>query len=316
MSPEKSPDSAANAAVHPEDSASGSNELATSELVSDPFLDESARPEQNGLAEIESQPLSLADLARDDSLIVVQPHPFDSRQAATLYVRNLPVLTFLGNDLPALTDNKALESSSGNSLSDPVSRATHIGSQLEQFYAEGDAEQIAVRWNAAETQYQVTLNGDTLVAIDDNTILPDTTEDPAEDALQIANRLRRLLGDASSLEEIEGRPAPAPAQETLVVTSVLTGVASWYGPGFHGRRSASGEVFNQNAMTAAHRTLPFGTEVRVTNLNNSQQVIVRINDRGPFGHGRVLDLSAAAAQAIGLVSSGVGTVKIEVLGRP
>ena len=86
------------------------------------------------------------------------------------------------------------------------------------------------------------------------------------------------------------------------------GVASWYGPGFHGRRTASGETFNINALTAAHRSLPFGTRVRVTNERTGRSVVVRINDRGPFAHGRVIDLSKASAQAVGL--SGVGSVSL------
>ena len=85
-----------------------------------------------------------------------------------------------------------------------------------------------------------------------------------------------------------------------------SGMASWYGPGFHGRRTASGERFNTNALTAAHRTLPFGTRVRVVNRRTGRSVVVRINDRGPFAHGRVIDLSRAAAQTIGL--SGVAPV--------
>lgn len=85
--------------------------------------------------------------------------------------------------------------------------------------------------------------------------------------------------------------------------------ASWYGPGFHGRKTASGEKFNQHAMTAAHRTLPFGTMVRVTRGDRS--VVVRINDRGPFIRGRTIDLSRAAAQAIGV--GGVAPVRIEVM---
>ena len=86
------------------------------------------------------------------------------------------------------------------------------------------------------------------------------------------------------------------------------GVASWYGPGFHGRKTASGERFNTHAMTAAHRTLPFGTRVRVTNERTGRSVVVRINDRGPFAHGRVIDLSKASAQAVGL--SGVARVSL------
>ena len=100
------------------------------------------------------------------------------------------------------------------------------------------------------------------------------------------------------------------------VTSSFKGWASWYGPGFHGNRSASGEIYNQNALTAAHRTLPFGTKVRVTNLNNGLTVVVRINDRGPYIRGRIIDLSAASARLLGMMGSGVAPVRIEVLGNP
>ena len=78
------------------------------------------------------------------------------------------------------------------------------------------------------------------------------------------------------------------------------GAASWYGPGFHGRKTASGERFNKHAMTAAHRTLPFGARVKVTNERTGRAVVVRINDRGPYAHGRIIDLSEASAKAIGL----------------
>lgn len=107
-------------------------------------------------------------------------------------------------------------------------------------------------------------------------------------------------------------PIPEPEPERQIVGE-QSGMASWYGPGFHGNRSASGEVFNQNALTAAHRTLPFGTQVRVTNLNNGQSVVVRINDRGPFSGGRIIDLSRGAANEIGMVSSGTARVRVEVL---
>lgn len=92
------------------------------------------------------------------------------------------------------------------------------------------------------------------------------------------------------------------------------GEASWYGPGFNGRTAASGEVFNQDALTAAHRSLPFGTRVRVQNLTNGRSVEVEINDRGPYAGGRVIDLSQAAAERIGMVQSGVADVRISVVG--
>jgi rare lipoprotein A len=92
------------------------------------------------------------------------------------------------------------------------------------------------------------------------------------------------------------------------------GAASWYGPGFHGRTTANGERFDQNALTAAHRTLPFGTVVRVTYEATGESVTVRINDRGPYAHGRVIDLSREAAEEIGLLGAGVGEVRLEVVG--
>jgi hypothetical protein len=95
----------------------------------------------------------------------------------------------------------------------------------------------------------------------------------------------------------------------------LMGQASWYGPYFHGRRSADGSRFNMHEMTAAHKSLPFGTLVRVTNTRNNRSCIVRITDRGPFIHGRIIDLSKAAAQEIGMLGSGVANVKIEVIGK-
>jgi len=92
---------------------------------------------------------------------------------------------------------------------------------------------------------------------------------------------------------------------------VERGVASWYGPGFHGNRTSSGEIYNTADLTAAHPTLPHGTRVVVTNLSNGKSVEVRINDRGPFAKGRVIDLSHAAARAIGLVGPGTAEVRIE-----
>jgi len=88
---------------------------------------------------------------------------------------------------------------------------------------------------------------------------------------------------------------PAPSQPTMMET----GLASWYGPKFHGKLTASGEVFNQEKFTAAHPTLPWGSRVKVINLDNGKSVDVRINDRGPFGRGRIIDVSRAAAKALG-----------------
>ncbi len=87
--------------------------------------------------------------------------------------------------------------------------------------------------------------------------------------------------------------------------------ASWYGPGFHGQKTANGEVYDQNSFTAAHKSLKFGTLLKITNLKNSKSVVVRINDRGPYIHGRDLDLSKAAALELGMVRKGVAKIKVE-----
>ena len=90
-------------------------------------------------------------------------------------------------------------------------------------------------------------------------------------------------------------------------------MASWYGGNFNGRKTANGEIYNMDEMTAAHKTLPFGTRVRVTNTRNGDSVDVRINDRGPFVGGRIIDLSRAAASDIGMTNTGVAPVKIAIL---
>lgn len=113
---------------------------------------------------------------------------------------------------------------------------------------------------------------------------------------------------------------PLPAKIALASRSAggggTEGLASWYGAKFHGRRTSSGEIFNQHDYTAAHCYLPFGTTVRVTYLKTGKSVMVRINDRGPHSPSRIIDLSAAAASAIGLKSHGVGQVRVEILEKP
>ncbi|MGA1474931.1 MAG: septal ring lytic transglycosylase RlpA family protein [Prochlorothrix sp.] len=300
------------------------------------------------------------------TLVQVVPHAFDQYQAATLYLRGIPVLTFLDptprdpiaptRKLPSSTKPQTTADEQGGSKAsqpsadelseqttedtDPVLRATSIAALLNYLHQSGlDASSIQVRWDEAGEVYQVYLedsdlalappsaplssdetNGEaadrapTLITIDDYTISPDTTGDLAEDALQVANRLRRLLGNAEPLATVERPSAPAyDVQQAGGIRQVIQGMASWYGPGFHGRLSANGEVYNQNALTAAHRSLPFGTQVRVTNLNTGQSVVVRINDRGPYVGNRVIDLSAAAARYIGMVNSGVAPVRLDIL---
>lgn len=132
-----------------------------------------------------------------------------------------------------------------------------------------------------------------------------------------------LIGCATSPRYTRGRKAVRPSAHTKKQTQTyskksaskktIVGIASYYGPGFHGKKTANGERFNMYELTAAHKTLPFNTRVRVTNLNNKKSVIVRINDRGPYKKGRIIDLSKGAAQKIGLIQTGTAKVKVEIL---
>ena len=124
---------------------------------------------------------------------------------------------------------------------------------------------------------------------------------------------RPTVSPLPALSRPPGFPRPNGLAASGVSRVKQTGLASWYGSGLHGRRTASGEVYNQFGMTAAHKTLPFGSRVRVTNLKTGQSVEVRINDRGPYTRGRIIDLSYMAARQVGVHKRGVAPVHIEVL---
>lgn len=125
---------------------------------------------------------------------------------------------------------------------------------------------------------------------------------------------------AAKIEIPEEEPSVIEKLNTVASNTVRkftqSGTASWYGRQFHGRKTASGETFDMNAMTAAHRSLPLNCYIRVTNKNNGKSVVVKVNDRGPFHGNRVLDLSYGAAKQIGLTNSGTGSVSIERVEGP
>lgn len=252
----------------------------------------------------------------------IQSHIQADRNAVTLYVRNIPVLTFLGSRQSGSSGVKVATTNLSDQLlvdaspkattvenpQDPVWRATTVAAKLNQLNREDfDAKSIQVAWDLKRKQYVVRTGKEQLVELNAQTTSPSKTSDSAVAALQVTNLLRRQLGGAPPLKAIPGKPVQA------VQRSRPKGMASWYGPGFHGRRTASGEHFNQYALTAAHRSLPFGTRVRVTNAYNGRSVVVRINDRGPFTRGRVIDLSRKAAQVLGVFSRGSAPVSLDVL---
>ena len=256
---------------------------------------------------------------KEGAVATIYSHKLGESDAATLYVQGIPIFTFLDS---AIAPNN------------PSSRAEKLAGKINQLVADKfDAEEINVSWDQEKQSYLIKVADEELIALDQFTTLAGSTKNLAEDAIQAANRLRRLLGNALPLGEIANQPAVTSevvqagviARTTDVpkisktspsgANKQVRGAASWYGPGFHGRLTANGERFNQEALTAAHRTLRFGTRVRVTNLHNGRSVVVRINDRGPFIDGRVIDLSKAAARAIGMLNSGVAPVRLQILGR-
>ncbi|AFZ55771.1 septal ring lytic transglycosylase RlpA family protein [Anabaena cylindrica FACHB-243] len=302
----------------------------------------------------------------------IHPHSIGGRQAATLYIRNIPVLTFLssapvtsaetkvgavanGNGVKSyalVSNNSAKVASIGNVIDvskspssiadDPVQRASVVAARINQLIDENvDASQITVSWKTTEQspvnnkaqdkthsvkqqldRYTIKVDGQELVEINQGTQLADSTKDLARDALQATNRLRRLIGNASPISEIANLPVSTPALTSKLPQQIargfkinFQGIASWYGYDWAGRKTANGERFNPDAMTAAHRSLPMGTQVRVTNTRNNRSVVVRINDRGPYIGGRIIDVSIGAARLLGMVGSGVAPVRIDILGR-
>lgn len=137
-------------------------------------------------------------------------------------------------------------------------------------------------------------------------------------ALTLATALL-VIGCAPTTARADNSSRQVPQSVAAVIPASQlqqTGLASWYGPGFAGRLTANGEVFDPSQLTAAHKELPFNTLVRVTNQWNQRSVVVRINDRGPFRPGRIIDLSRAGAEAIGMIGAGVAQVTVEVLTLP
>ncbi len=187
----------------------------------------------------------------------------------------------------------------------PYLRSKQVQIRLQEYAKEGLRYQDVHLKRQAEGDYDLMLGQNVLTVIDENTAR--SAHMPLDHLAKLwLKQLRVALGEKPVVEDLASNLKASGR-------FIAKGVASWYGPGFHGRRAADGSRFNMYAMTAAHKSLPFGTRVRVTNERNGKSCVVKITDRGPYSHHRVIDLSKAAAQAIGAVSSGVAKVKLEVL---
>ena len=135
----------------------------------------------------------------------------------------------------------------------------------------------------------------------------------ADNPAAFASGADALQANGDTSTKLDGKPLTANIPD--VSSFAQSGRASWYGGHFNGRKTANGERYDMDAMTAAHRTLPLSAYVRVTNVSNGRSVVVKINDRGPFHRGRIIDLSRAAAHALGMQYAGTGSVKLQGLSR-
>ncbi|MEM9567173.1 MAG: septal ring lytic transglycosylase RlpA family protein [Cyanobacteria bacterium P01_E01_bin.34] len=229
-------------------------------------------------------------------------HELWGHEAATVYLEGLPLVTFTAANNPS---------------ANPEDMAADLIERLNQL-AQSEPESYDIGLIAGGN-YAVTVDGTAVIEIDDTVQSTFRDRDRSATAASVANQMRRVLQGASPIDAsdavVVARASsdytPNPVTDNVVSTQ--RGLASWYGPGFAGRLSANGEIFNPEHMTAAHKYLPFNTMVEVINLVTGSSVVVRINDRGPFVGERIIDLSAAAARSIGLMQRGVGPVEIRIL---
>ncbi len=218
--------------------------------------------------------------------------------ATSLFVNGTEILRFNGEvaDMSAYARVKTI----ADRLNNILERDSKMASHIHPAVVNGQA---------------VIKVGESILATVDAETVKTAQEKAPKLSLLYSNRLRQVLG-AQPLDEKVLNTMTASSQPHFKATGrVQSGMASWYGPHFHGRRSADGSRFNQFALTAAHRTLPFGTMVRVMNQRTHKACFVKITDRGPFAHGRIIDLSRGAASAIGMLGSGVAKVSVEVVAK-
>jgi rare lipoprotein A len=134
-----------------------------------------------------------------------------------------------------------------------------------------------------------------------------------DQSLTLPQASNDITPSGANIQKVSVEPDGRKKSAKPAAKHALNGRASWYGGGFHGKKTASGEIYDQSKFTAAHKTLPLGTKARVTNLDNGSAVEVEINDRGPFIEGRIIDLSRAAAGALGFVESGTAPVQVKLI---
>jgi rare lipoprotein A len=221
-----------------------------------------------------------------------------------------PVSVYIG-------DNEVLRITKSAGGLSPEKRAKFVTENINSIIKNGEnPENIVPDFKSGSGIIRI--NDKVLFTVDSN-IAKEYGMTPSELAFIWVNNMRDSLGVARIVRDFQLLTSSLKkTPETFVEKYgdfMQTGFASWYGGKFHGRATADGSIYDKNKFTAAHKNLPFGTVVQVTNMYNGKKCIVKITDRGPFVRGRIIDLSKVAANEIGMLSTGVSKVKVEVLGK-
>lgn len=222
------------------------------------------------------------------------------------YAISLVTLNARGQTVELLIDGKSQLSLRG----DDGTVISELARKINELKLAGSLRPDRIRPSKRDGKYVVLAGEASLLTVTPALAKAEKT-DRFSLSLKVVNRLRAALGGVPFQQQASRGGF---FQQQASRGGFFHGVASWYGGFFHGRRAANGERFDKWAMTAAHKTLPFGTLLLVTNTRNNQSAVVRVTDRGPFIPGRTIDLSQGAARAIGMLRSGVAKVKISVLG--
>jgi len=226
----------------------------------------------------------------------------DAAEVATVTLNGKELITFRG------------ESNSGSA----AEKAEDLASKLEELFDNKSFAADELLPSRAGTALALQIKGANILTIDPSGAVDGSAESSGfETAFKLTNKIRSAYG-TRALPPSYLKFATQTPQESLAAASMpnaFSGKASWYGPHFHGKRTSDGHRFDQEGMTAAHRSLPFGTKLLVMNRKTGNSCIVQINDRGPFIDGRIIDLSKGAARQLNMLGSGVTSVDCLVLGN-
>lgn len=261
-------------------------------ILSSAFIMSNANAQEEGLVASIEEPACI-----NPTIISVQTKKAPNNKGYIVYVGSKQTVWFV-KDLASISAQQ---------------RAEIVAEKINKLLSEGIDPSIIKP--VKEGNYTFLQAGDEKIVTVDDVNAKAVGVSVHELAYTWANNTRIALGASPLRKDYSDVSRGFSGQESRYLGHTMTGMASWYGGEFHGRRSSDGSRYNKEEFTAAHRTYPFGTLVKVTNLRNNKNCVVKITDRGPYAHGRIIDLSKRAAEELGMLGSGVTRVKLEVVGH-